>query len=143
MNDISGGYRYNMCLNEFIDELLPGDLARGVPAFSHMAGERLQRLYPELCAQMEVALTSLNLAPASSLEMRISALNAFSAATFAEFRDVILGLYFSTSAVLNAMGETSEPLFPRGQTLPPIDFELLTQVYERGCRWRSTEESGL
>lgn len=129
-----------MSLNDFIDELIPGDPDRGAPPFSLAVGARLQQHYSALCADMTQALAAPEISAAATLDVRVAALLARDAVGFAVFRDTVLGLYFSTPIVLAALGESSEPLFPRGQSLPAIDFDLLNPVYERGRCWRATQE---
>jgi hypothetical protein len=55
---------------------------------------------------------------------------------YVEFREVVMGLYFSSPPVLVAMGEVEIPLFPRGQSLPTFNVDMLESVYNRGEIWR-------
>ena len=59
------------------------------------------------------------------------------------FRVELLTIYFSNPEVLQSLNSSKEPLYPRGQVLPEIDYQLLEEIYERGPIWLNVEQEAL
>lgn len=132
---------FHMNLMAWIDHLLPGDAALDVPCFSSAVGEMLVSEYPELSQRLELFISKQEVSFHENPFLMTEKLNEKDPVTFGQFRDVILGLYFSSKKVLHALNEIEEPLFPRGQSLPANDYDLLMPVYERGRIWRNPVDS--
>lgn len=134
-----------MLLIDYIDALLPGDKALAVPRFSEVAGVAFYAENSQLVSSTEVIIEQFrsgvgvnfhetnddDLAKSFSMFFKQS-----DAELYLEFRDVVIGLYFSSKTVLAAIGEEQAPLFPRGQSLPEVNYDLLENVYNRGAMWR-------
>ena len=155
-----------MQLKIFVDGLIPGDKELGAPKFSAVAWPQFQE-ESDFLARLSVVFNDFQNNTAGcafsennegdlgkesneckeSRECNEAMLKSFSAffkekhSTFyVEFKEVVMGLYFSSPAVLVAMGEVEIPLFPRGQSLPAFNNEMLESVYNRGEIWRSVNK---
>lgn len=124
-----------MLLIDILDAQMPGDQALGVPCFSKVAEQALLREHGTLAARMSEFLEDF----ASETDLSESFFNFLKRRDielYSEFREVVVSLYFTAKPVLAALGEEQIPLFPRGQSLPEINYDLLESVYQRGSIWR-------
>ncbi len=139
-----------MQLKIFVDSLIPGDEALGAPKFSAVAWPLLQESR-DLIAHVSVVIKEFRNSATGcvisesneSIESNEAMAKSFSSffkekhnVLYVEFREIVMGLYFSSPAVLVAMGEEEMPLFPRGQSLPTFNTDMLESVYSRGEIWR-------
>lgn len=139
-----------MQLINFVDSLIPGDEELGAPKFSAVAWPQLQEnceLLARVCVvikdfQNDISDCAFN-EIVDSKESNEAMVKSFSSffkekhnELYVEFREIVMGLYFSSPAVLVAMGEVDIPLFPRGQSLPTFNTDMLESVHSRGEIWR-------
>ena len=142
-----------MQLINFVDSLIPGDNELGAPKFSTVAWFQLQE-ETKLLKRVDVVIKDFRNNVTASVsnetnesnennDVMVKSFSSFFKAKYNElyfeFRDVVIGLYFSSPAVLIAMGEVETPLFPRGQSLPPLNTDMLESVYSRGEIWRRVD----
>ena len=134
-----------MRLQQYLNSLLPGDEDFEIPAFNTIAWEELCNKHPKLIQRVEQVVTEYELLQGQREvdDQGLGLVNYWKGEDlplYETFRDLVIGIYFSSPSVLRALGEESEPLFPRGQSLPAINFDLLEDVFNRGKQWRSTEK---
>ena len=131
---------------EFLDLLLPGDELRGVPNFSAVVDSLFIDTQKVLWTRLDELLGLWRVQEAqgriSNINHRhIPSLIAFIKRADGDFyetlREEVLNHYLTRPIVLRGLGESLEPLFPRGQVLPTFPFDALETVYERGALWRA------
>ena len=134
-----------MQLIDYIDSLMPGDNDIGVPCFSAVAWPQLQKERDLLIRVDSVIEKFVNSSPGNADEGQEEWTSLFTSFfkrehnnLYLAFREVVVGLYFSSPVVLGAMGESEHPLFPRGQSLPAFNTDMLEGVFNRGKIWRGT-----
>lgn len=129
-----------------IDSFIPGDIDLGAPKCSVVVWPQLQE-ERDFLARIDDVINDYNKVPGCAFSENIGgdeiALKAFSSffmekhkELYVEFREIIMGLYFSSPSVLVALGEEEIALFPRGQSLPTFNADMLESVYSRGEIWR-------
>ncbi len=132
-----------MNIENFVNSLLPGDTERHISCFSELCGGLLNRRYSDLVIDLENALQAFS-AQRTDQERAESEADAFTVylktkapMLYEQFIETILGLYLSQPEVISGLDECAEPLFPRGQSLPAINFDLLEPVVESPYTARS------
>lgn len=116
---------------DLLDEMFPGDLARGLPPFSALGPEALAHLECEASALMPYLRDLANiLAPHSEINETLKTLRKLAPEPTKDFVGAGLNIYFAAPAVVAVLRGGPAVLFPHARTLAEIDFDLLQPVLE-------------
>ena len=133
----------------FLDCWFPGDKSSGAPIFSEVAWPilindhadivfKVQKLIDKFQEDENLSLLSISrdkLSKCCCMYLKQADLHLYN-----DFMLLVLSLYLNSKDLLKAIGESQEPLFPSGQILPDINYELLENVYSRGKIWRDVDK---
>lgn len=133
-----------MTVIELCQQLLPGDLEAGINGFSaeHLAAFKAR--FPDTFTTIEACLSQFRETAAEKNRAQwgeefMLYLRKDNPLLHRQFRLELLTLYLTDSALLKKLGLPSQPLYPQGQSLDNINYDLLEPVYERGPIWHKID----
>lgn len=116
---------------DLLDEMFPGDSARGLPSFSALGPEALVDLEGKIIALMPYLRNLADMSdPPSEVNDTLKTLRKLAPDLTKDFLLAGLNIYFAAPAVVEALRGGPAALFPHARALPEIDFDLLHPVLE-------------
>jgi hypothetical protein len=129
---------------ELCQQLLPGSQDELIDGFSLAQLETFKARFPNRYEEIENSIHQFNQLVAGKIiehlgEAFMHYIKKNNASLHKQFRLELLTIYLSNQDLLKKLRLPNSSLYPQGQHLDNMNFELLEPVYERGPIWHKVD----